>query len=184
MTLTAPKRTFTVEEYLALTQNHAVFSPDERLELIQGEIFIMTPAGSPHASAVTKLSVGFARRYGDRAVVWSQNPLKLSGSMPEPDVALLKLSADVYDSSYPVAEDALLLVEVSQTSLAYDRGIKLPLYASHLIPEVWIVNLEQRQLEVYREPRPGTYKTSFVLTFEEPLSPLAFPNEAEAWLSR
>jgi Uma2 family endonuclease len=134
-----------------------------RVELIRGEIFKMPQMGISHAQAINTLSRSFAK-FADHAYVWNQCPLRLSSeSVPMPDICLLKMPVDQYTSSLPTAASVLLVVEVSDTSLRYDRLAKLPLYAAAGIPEYWIVNLSENQLEVYRDPQDADYLTRTTL---------------------
>ena len=102
----------------------------------------------------------FARQVGDLAIVWTQNPVRLPpDSEPQPDVALIKPSPDRYRAALPTAADVLLVIEVADTTVEYDREIKLPLYARHSIPEVWLIDLKAGTFEVYRDPTAQGYRT-------------------------
>ncbi len=136
------------------------FDPESRLELIEGELFEMAPIGTFHASIVDILNRQFGRALEDSALVRIQNPIVLGDhTEPQPDLTLLRVRS--YFEEHPHAEDVLLLVEVSDSTVQYDREIKLPLYARHAIPEVWLVIVPQRCIEVYRIPQPeyGDYQT-------------------------
>lgn len=135
-----------------------IFAPNARVELIEGEIIDMAPIGTRHGSAVMRLNSLLSAAVGSRAVVSVQNPLRLSDlSEPEPDLMLLKPRDDFYADAHPTAADVLLLIEVADTSARYDREIKLPLYARHGVPEVWIVDLDARLLRLFREPAGEAY---------------------------
>ena len=130
-----------------------VFAPDARVELIEGEVIDMAPIGSRHGSAVKRLVSLLTSTLGSRVILAVQDPLRLSDlSEPEPDLMLLKPRDDFYADAHPSAADVLLLIEVADTSARYDREIKLPLYARHGVPEVWIVDLEARLLRFYSLP--------------------------------
>jgi Uma2 family endonuclease len=134
-----------------------IFAPDQRLELINGEIVEMSPIGIRHAAAVDRL-INLFSSVNRQYIVRGQNPIQLGDtSLPQPDVTLLRWRDDFYDKAYPGPADVLLLVEVADTSLAYDRDVKVPLYAQAGIPEVWIVDLNKRELAVYRSPVNGKY---------------------------
>jgi Uma2 family endonuclease len=151
------KHRFTVEEYHRMGQA-GIFSEDDPVELIEGEIIEMTPIGSRHAACVARLSALFAR-IPEGPIVWTQNPIRLGEhSEPQPDLALLKPHADFYAAAHPGPEDVLLVVEVAETSLDYDREVKLPLYARAGIPEAWLVDLPGERVEVHRKPSSQGYE--------------------------
>jgi Uma2 family endonuclease len=130
-----------------------------RVELIDGELIDMAPIGSLHASVVTTLSMLFARQVGDLAIVSTQNPVSLPpDNEPQPDIALLRPRPDRYRGALPTAADVMLLVEVADTTLKYEREIKLPTYARHGIVEVWLIDLNGGILEIYREPGKKGYR--------------------------
>jgi Uma2 family endonuclease len=140
----------TVDEYHLMGQA-GVFAPDAHVELIEGEVVDMAPMKSRHASVVARLLALLQRAVGDRALVWCQLPLHLgSKSEPEPDLMLLRPRADFYAQAHPSADDVLLLIEVSDSTLDYDRGVKVPLYAKHGVAEVWIVDLDNNVVRFFR----------------------------------
>lgn len=147
-----------VGAYYKMAEAGILESP-ERVELIDGEIFDMPAIGSPHAAVTNRLARLFSRALRDEvALVNIQSPLRLDAfNEPQPDLMLLRPRADEYRDSHPSAADVLLLVEVSESSLAYDRGTKLALYARFDVPEVWIIDLLSAAIEVYREPKEGSY---------------------------
>ena len=130
-----------------------ILGPQDRVELIDGEIIDMSPIGVLHAAIVDVLARHFGRRTGESVFVRCQNPLRLDDiSEPEPDIAILRPRADFYMTAHPGAADVLLVIEVADTSLAYDLGTKVPLYARHGIPEVWVIDAATRQTRVFRRP--------------------------------
>lgn len=153
-----------------------ILPPEDRVELIDGEIFDMVPIGSAHAGKTDRLNRLFARAAIDGiAHVSVQRPLRLDAyNEPEPDLMLLKPRADDYQGRHPNAADVLFLVEVSESSLAYDRGTKLPLYARFGVPEVWIVDLKGAAVEIYREPKGDAYAWKRRLTSGR-LAPVLLP---------
>lgn len=170
MSALSQSRLFTVDEYYAMAQA-GVLKPDDRVELIGGEVLEMSPIGSRHAAHVNRLNRWLALALGEQVIVSVQNPVRLDDfNEPEPDLAVLKPRDDFYADAHPGASDVLLLVEVSDSSLVFDRKIKLPLYASHGIPEVWVVNLIEGVIEVLREPAGRHYGTSFKLSRTDELS--------------
>jgi Uma2 family endonuclease len=135
-----------------------ILSPDARVELIDGEIIDMAPADSRHNATVNRLTLRLQKAVGDLAIVRVRGSISLgSHSEPEPDVALLRPRADSYWSAQPGAADVFLLVEVAGSSLLYDRDVKIPLYARHLVPEVWLIDTETRRLTRYRNPSRSGY---------------------------
>jgi len=157
--LQAPSRhRLDVDAYYKMAEA-GILTRDDRVELIGGEIFDMNPIGSPHAGKTNRLARLFAKAAVDGHVLTSvQNPLRLDAyNEPEPDLMLLRPRADDYTTRHPSAADVFLLVEVSDSSLAYDRGAKLALYARFGVAEVWIVDLAGAALEIYRQPKDGTY---------------------------
>ena len=154
VTLTKPHR-FTVAEYYRIAEA-GLFKRDARIELIRGEIIDMAAIGSPHFGMVNRLTRMLGLAVGAQGIVHVQNPVRLGDSSePEPDVTILKPRADDYEDGAPGPDDVLLLIEVADTSLDYDRAIKAPLYAESGIQEYWIVNVRDRIVEVYRQPVDG-----------------------------
>lgn len=148
---------FTVEDYYRMA-SAGILLEDDRVELIEGEIIDMSPIGSHHGGAVKSLIRFLTKHLGDRFIIAVQDPVRLSDlSEPQPDIAVLEPRADFYRSAHPTARDVLLLIEVSDTTLDYDRKTKLPLYAQSQIKEVWIVDLNHEAIEIYTEPANATY---------------------------
>jgi Uma2 family endonuclease len=159
MSVQIARHCFTVAEYERMGAA-GIFSADERVELIEGEIVEMSPIGKRHAACVARLTQLLGPPSQGRAILWVQNPVRLNDySEPQPDVALLRPRADFYEQSLPGPSDVLLVVEVADTTLEYDRQIKLPLYARAGIPEAWLVNLPEERIEVYSDPAGGEYQT-------------------------
>jgi Uma2 family endonuclease len=158
MSIAIVRRRFTVDEYHRMGRA-GIFSEDDRVELIEGEIVEMTPIGSRHAGFVNRLNRLMTSLVADRALVAVQNPIRLSSeSEPQPDLALLRRRDDFYAQAHPEPGDVLLVIEVADTSQAYDRTVKLPLYARAGIPEAWIVDVAGPTLEVHRAPSPEGYR--------------------------
>jgi len=152
------KRVFSVDEFHRMTEA-GVFAEGDRLELLDGEIVRMTPIGSRHAGCVDRLSDLFWERCRAVAIVRVQNPVLLSQQTElYPDIALLKRRPDFYSESLPQPGDVLLVVEVADTTGDYDRRIKVPRYARAGIPEVWIVDLRDRAIDVYRQAEGEEYR--------------------------
>jgi Uma2 family endonuclease len=137
-----------------------ILAPTERVELIHGEIVVMSPIGSPHAGHVRRLTALFGRALGDEAVLSVQNPLALAdGLEPEPDFTLLAPREDFYTERHPGASDVLLLVEVADSSLSYDEGEKAELYAASGVIEYWLVDLVRLAVHVHTFPSPVGYRS-------------------------
>ena len=135
-----------------------ILSPEARVELIEGELIDMAPIGKLHASVVDRLASRLFACVGTRAIVRVQGPLRLSeNSEPQPDFSLLKPRSDFYRDAPPTAADVLLVIEVSDATQRYDRRIKVPLYARHGVPEVWVIDLENSLVHFHRNPGGGTY---------------------------
>jgi Uma2 family endonuclease len=169
------RHVISADEYLRMGEA-GVFAREVRLELIEGEIIEMAPIGSPHAGTVKFLNRVFSRFAGDQVIVSVQDPLVVSDrSVPQPDLALLKRRADHYTKSHPTAQDVLLVVEVADTTLTFDVGTKALLYARSGIAEVWVVDVQDRSVRVFREPSPTGYRTSFTVTGSESVNALLVP---------
>ena len=175
----ARRRRFSVDEYHRLGES-GIIGPDERVELIEGEIIEMTPIGRDHASVVDRLTMLFARRAGDRAHVRVQGPVTLRAlaSEPQPDLLLLRPQPDYYRSGHPEPPHVLLAVEVMESSVAYDRRRKLPLYARAGFPEVWLVDVNVDVTSVYRGPTPAGYREERTVRQDDAIAPLALPDLA------
>lgn len=150
------RRRFTVHEYHLMAEA-GILHEDDRVELIEGELSEMTAIGTRHFTSVNALTRLLVREVGDEAVVSIQNPVRLNeSSEPEPDVAVIRPRD--YRDSLPGPEDVLFLIEVSDTTLSYDRNVKLPLYARSGIPEVWIFDLTGEIVERHSGPSGDIYR--------------------------
>jgi len=157
MAVEALRRRFTVDEYHRMGEA-GIFTEGDRVELVDGEILGMTPIGSLHAACVDRLNRLLVLSAGEQASVRVQSPISLGpDSEPQPDLTLLRPRHDFYASAHPRPGDVLLVVEVADTTLAFDRAVKVPLYARTGIPEVWVVDLPGEAVEVYRRPASGRY---------------------------
>jgi Uma2 family endonuclease len=149
-----------------------ILDEDDRVELIEGEIVDMAPIGGQHIGCVNRLTGLFARGLAD-VVVQAQSPIRLDEhTEPQPDLVLLRPGT----TNYPAwPKDVLLVVEVADTSLRYDRQVKLPLYARAGIPEVWLVDVSRRAIIVHRDPSPDGYRAILTVRGDERVAPGAFP---------
>ena len=175
----APHRKLSVEDYHRMAEL-GIFGPEERVELIEGEIIDMAPIGHFHADLASLLIRRLGYPTEGRAIPWVQNPIHLGPrSEPEPDFALLRLRPNGYRAALPTAADVLLLVEIADKSLRYDREVKIPLYARHAIPEYWIVNIREKQIEIHLDPDPeNSHYRETRIQAEGLLSPACFPGLA------
>lgn len=177
ITLPAQRR-LTVDEYERMIEA-GILQPDERLELIEGEILAMSPLNAPHAYCVRFLNQFFTENLRRQVVVDIQSPVRLSEtSRPEPDVMLLRYRPDLYRGRLPTATDVLLIVEVSDTTLDYDRQVKSRLYAQAGIGEFWIADLVGQKFWVFSQPEQGIYSALKTYGAQATLAPLAFPQLA------
>jgi Uma2 family endonuclease len=171
-----PYHRWSVEEYHRMAK-HGLLDETDRVELIEGEMIDMAPIGSKHAFIVNRMSQAFSSSVGGQCLVSTQNPVRLGDrSEPQPDIALLR--SGNYMEALPTSADVLLVVEVSDTTVAYDRDVKLGLYARYGIPEVWLLDVNARELTVYREPAEGQYRLIRKPTAAEAVSPVLVPGVA------
>jgi Uma2 family endonuclease len=176
MPVTLPRRRFTVDEYYRMAEV-GILGAGERVELIEGEIIQMEAIGSRHAGCVNGINQLLVRGVGDRGLVAIQNPVRLSDiSEPEPDVAVLRPRPDNYTEAHPAPADVLLIVEVADTTVGFDRGMKAPLYALAGVPDYWLVNIPAGHVEVHRRPGAAGYEEVRVYHRGATLHPLAFPD--------
>lgn len=170
-----PRRRFDVDAYYRMAEA-GILREKERVELIEGEIIALEPMRPAEAGTVTRLTYTLMPNIDRTAILTVRKPLRLSRiSEAMPDLALLRDQGDFYRSAHPTAADVLLLIEVAQSSLRYDRGVKLPLYARHGVPEVWIVDIGGRVVEVHRNPQPEGYAASTTHAAGDTLEPALLP---------
>ncbi|HYH85320.1 MAG TPA: Uma2 family endonuclease [Pyrinomonadaceae bacterium] len=160
MSVQVAKHSFTVAQYERMGEA-GILSENDRVELIEGEIVETSPIGERHAACVDALSEMLREKLQRSVTIRAQNPVRLGEySEPQPDVAILKRREDFYRNAHPTPADVLLLIEVSDATLEYDRQIKVPLYARAGVPEVWIVNLADERIETYADLAGGVYQTT------------------------
>ena len=194
MTAVAPNRPPAVEPIpyrLSVNDYHrmieaGIFGEDDRIELIEGELRAMPPIGPEHSGKNKRLIRLFTSRVKDRAIVSSQDPLTLpEHSEPEPDLMLLRPRADFYEGANPLPADTLLVIEIADSTLRYDRSVKIPLYAAHGVPETWLLDLQAHRIELYRDPGPAGYRQILLPDLEQTISPVLLPElsirVAELW---
>ena len=176
MSVALQRYRFTVEQYHRMGEL-GIIDPDCRVELINGEIFLMSLVSPWHSGVVNRLTHRLAVGLAGRVVVHVQNPVGADKrSEPQPDLMLLRPRADFYGTAHSRPEDSLLLLEVADTSLARDRRLKLPLYARVGVREVWIVNRRADAIEIFREPTPEGYRIRERRARGEGVAPAAFPD--------
>jgi Uma2 family endonuclease len=176
MSIQLLRRRFTVEQYHQMAEA-GILTENDRVELLDGEIVEMSPIGRRHAACVDRLNRLFGSRLGERAIVRVQNPIELSDrSEPQPDIVLLQPREDFYEAGHPQPQDILLLVEVADTTAEFDREVKIPLYASSRIAEVWLVDINGQCLEIYREPGANGYQNVQKLLRGQSIFIQAFPD--------
>ncbi|GAB4361238.1 MAG: Uma2 family endonuclease [Methylohalobius crimeensis] len=173
----APHRKLTVEQYHRMGET-GILGADERVELIEGELIDMAPIGHFHAGLGSLLIEVLAHRTQGQAIAWVQNPIRLDRySEPQPDFALLRYRPDHYKQSLPTAADVLLVVEIADSTVRYDREIKGALYGRHHIPEYWLINVPERCVEIYQEADEGGHGYRNQRTIREGLLvPESFPD--------
>lgn len=158
MAFSTQRKLFTIEEYHKMA-DVGILAPGDRYELIKGEIIKMTPIKSTHAGFVNFLLEHLIVTLHQKYTVIGKNPVHLSPySEPEPDIVVAHYREDRYRSAHPSPADILLIIEVADSTLDYDRGVKKALYAEAGIPEYWIVNIPEKQVESYCQPERSTYK--------------------------
>jgi Uma2 family endonuclease len=169
-----PRRLFTADEFERMAEA-GIFDEDEALELIDGEIVEMTPVGPGHTSCTACLAKRFILGVGDQAVVWIQGGARVAlRSVPQPDLALLRPRS--YRRTNPRPEDILLVVEVADSSLRYDRTRKARLYAAAGIQDYWVVSVPGEWIEVYRSPEGEGYRDLRRVPYNDTIAPLSFPD--------
>ena len=171
-----PLRRFTVDEYFAMAEA-GILRKEDKVELIDGVIVAMAPMGRNHRSTTNRYTRLFGESVRRRAIVQIQSSIVLDDrTMPEPDLALLREQADFYRSYDAGPEDVLLVIEVSDSSVDYDRNEKLPRYAAAGIPEVWLTILPERVIEAHTEPAGGRYTQMRTFRPGDAISPGCFPD--------
>ncbi len=169
-------RLFTVEEFYRLAETGMLGSDHQRLELFEGEILEPMPIGPAHAAAVTRIHSALARRLSAGFIVRNQNPIRLSAvSEPIPDIAVLRHRGDFYRNAHPKAEDVVLVVEVSDSTLEFDLGQKAKVYAEAGIVEYWVLDLVSERLRIFRRPDQGEFTESLIARSGQTVEASAIP---------
>jgi Uma2 family endonuclease len=168
---------WTVQDYHRMS-DLGILDPNERTELIAGQIVLMTAKGTPHVLTLRILASVLENALGDRSVfVSTQDPIRLDNfSEPEPDLAIVKGTIFDYAEHHPVPEDIYLVIEVADSTLKQDCEVKDKLYARSSIAEYWVIDIKNRQVHLFRDPSPIGYTSQLILTETHSISPLAFPD--------
>jgi Uma2 family endonuclease len=170
-----PQRRWTVDEYHRMIAA-GILTPRDRVELLDGHIIEMVPQEPPHASTTSSLGNDFVLLFAGKAWVRQQLPITIApSSEPEPDIAVVKIDPKRYRDRHPVPEEVYLLIEVADSSLTYDRDRKAQVYAKAHIPEYWVIDVNQRQVLVFRKPQGEVYQVKQVLAITDSIAPAAFP---------
>lgn len=170
-----PTRLFTASEYQTLA-DIGVLGEDEKLELIEGRIVRMAAKNVAHAIATSRSNRYFQRLLGDQVLVRVQDPILLNNySEPEPDIVLVAPPDERYLAHHPMPKDVFLVLEIAESSLAYDRDVKCPLFAQNGIVQFCLLNLQTRELEDYREPGPNGYRSKRTYSAKQSFTLVAFP---------
>lgn len=168
-------RLFSAHEYQQMAES-GILSEDERVELIEGRIVQMPPKNIRHATATRRVNRFFNKLLGDRAIILLQDPILLNNySEPEPDLVLAAPPDEKYLEHHPMPQDILLVLEIADSSLPYDREVKCPLFAQNQIIQFCLLNLQNRELEDYRDPSLSGYRSKTTYTENESFSLVAFP---------
>jgi Uma2 family endonuclease len=169
-------RSLTSADYYQMMES-GIIREGERVELILGQIFTMAAKGTRHTVATTRLITELPMLIQRRAIVRCQDPISLpNNSEPEPDIAIVRLRSDDYVNSHPSPADIILVIEVADSSIKFDRDTKAPLYAAAGISEYWIVNLIDNRLEIYRQPEGSIYARIEIITLPKSISLPQFPD--------
>jgi len=174
--VSVPERTrISADRYQKMVAT-GVLTKYDRVELIDGDILNMPPIGSNHSAVTARLTKHFVLLAGDLAIVSPGGSVRLGDySVPQPDLLLLKPRDDFYSGQIPTAPDVLLLIEISDSSLAFDQGAKRALYARHGVAEYWVIDIPGKRIHVYREPTANGYGEAFERALPDSVAPRALP---------
>ena len=168
-------RKWTVKEYHKLGKI-GIFNPEERLELIEGNIIKISAKGTLHAAATRRTASLLHNLVGNQAAVYNKSPIALDdNSEPEPDIAVVRIDPFEYATHHPTPSEVYLIIEVADSSLTFDREIKAKIYARSGIADYWVLNVGDRQLHVFRKPAVDGYQSEVILGETASISPTAFP---------
>jgi Uma2 family endonuclease len=169
-------RMISVQDYHRMAEAE-IFRPDERVELIAGQVIPMAAKGTAHSAAITRINRLLKGRLGDRVLLRLQDPIELDNySEPEPDIALVKPDPLDYEDHHPTVSEVFLIIEVADSSLKFDCEVKAIAYAKSGVSDYWVLDVTARKLHVFRLPSSAGYQSETILLEEVAISPLAFPD--------
>jgi Uma2 family endonuclease len=169
-------RLWTVEEYHTMIRA-GILTPDDQVELLDGEIINMSPQYPPHAATTQRTFNYLFKKLMDRAFLRMQLPITLSRlSEPEPDIAVVRIVPDEYSDRHPIIKDIFLIIEVADATLNRDCGKKARIYANAKIPEYWVLDVNEKQIYVFRRPENGIYIQETTYQKNQQITPLSFPD--------
>ncbi len=172
---------FTIAQFQMMYER-GVFAESDRCELINGEIIAMSPIGLQHAVSVGRFSKKLESKLSDRVIIWVQNPIDLAiKSQPQPDIVVLKYRDDFYEEALPTPADILLIIEVADSSLEYDRDVKAKLYSVAGIPQMWLFDVNTKMIMGFSQPSELGYKQIYRYEKGDRLSILAFDDVVFEW---
>lgn len=175
LTAELPLKRWTVEDYHRMI-GAGILTPDDRVELLDGQIVEMAPQNPPHASTTDESADYLKALFAGQARVRTQLPITLApNSEPEPDIAIVRIDQRRYSDRHPAPADVFLLIEIADSTLQRDRTRKAKIYASAGIPEYWIVDLNSQQVIILRDPQANAYQSEQVLSIQAEIAPIAFP---------
>lgn len=176
MTIAAELRSLTVQDYHRMVEV-GILAADERVELIEGQLYTMAAKGTAHSAAMTRIDRVLSQQLAGRALLRFQDPVQLNDfSEPEPDVAVVHIDPLDYEDHHPTPAEIFWLIEVADSTLRRDRDLKAPVYGRSSIREYWILDVQERCLYVFREPGEAGYGSEQRLSEQDMIAPLAFPD--------
>jgi Uma2 family endonuclease len=176
MDTTIAIRRLSVQDYHQMAES-GILQPDERVELLAGQIIQMAAKGTAHRAAVSRIENLVRNRLGNQVLLRFQDPIRLDDySEPEPDMAIVHPDPNYYEDHHPNPSEVFWLIEVSDSTLKFDRETKAPAYSGSGIPEYWVLDDNLRKLHIYRLPDANGYQSEMVLSESLTIAPLAFPD--------
>ena len=176
MAIATDIRSLSIQDYHRMVEV-GILAADERVELIEGQLYTMAAKGTAHSAAVTRIDRVLSQRLAGQVLLRFQDPVRLNDfSEPEPDVAIVRIDPLDYEDHHPTPTEIFWLIEVADSTLRRDRDLKVPVYGRSGIQEYWILDVQERRLYVFREAEPEGYGTEQSLSEQDAIAPLAFPD--------